>query len=153
MYRRIIWLASRSGVGIKCNHVFLLVAILYENVKKYRKDTVSMIIRSSQATKNSIEEGTISDYPMPNEDIGISYQTCQGRVPTKGNVCNSVCHEIYFIISGSATFFLGNTIEEVKERDIVVVEPNTLHHIETENLQFITITRPNWYDGQYKIVE
>lgn len=113
-----------------------------------------MLIKSSDSTKISIPEGTIWDYPMPNEDVGISYQTLNGRVPTKGRGVNTVCQEIYFVISGTATIYLGDKHYSVGSNDIVVIEPNIASHLEGANdLKIITITRPNWYEKQYKIVE
>ncbi len=112
-----------------------------------------MIIRASDTTKIPIPEGIIWDYPMPHEDIGISCQKLHGRGPTKGKYLNKVCHEIYFIISGSAKIFLNGTSYDVGARDVIIVNPNTPHHIETSNLTYITITRPNWYEEQYQLLE
>ena len=109
-----------------------------------------MIIHSTETTKISIAGGEIWDYPLPTEDIGISYQTITGRGPQKGKYLNTVCHEIYFIISGSAVFHIKDKMHTVKENDIVIVEPNSPHFIEAKNLRYITITRPNWYEEQYK---
>ena len=112
-----------------------------------------MIIRASNTTKIPSTEGTIWDYPMPNEDIGISYQELNGRGPAKGKYLNKVYHEIYFIISGSAKIFIKGKAYDVGARDIIMVEPNTPHHIETTNLKYITITRPNWYEAQYEVID
>lgn len=112
-----------------------------------------MIITFSNTTEIQTTEGTIWDYPMPNKEIGISYQTLSGRGPAKGRYCNTVCNEIYFIIKGSATFYIAESTHEVREKDVVIVEPNTSHHFETEHLEYITITRPDWYEEQYKAVE
>lgn len=112
-----------------------------------------MIIRSSDATKIPFPEGTIWDYPMPNEDIGISYQELHGRGPAKGKYLNKVCHEIYFIISGSASVYMNSSNSEVTTNDVIIVEPNTPHYIKAKNLKYITITRPNWYEKQYEVVD
>lgn len=90
---------------------------------------------------------------MPSEDIGISFQTLDGRGPRKGRYLNTVCHEIYFIIKGSALFYIKDEKHEVKERDVIIIEPNTAHHIEARNLEYITITQPNWYKEQYQEVD
>lgn len=109
-----------------------------------------MVVRFSDTEKISVAEGTIWDYPLPTEDIGIAYQKLHGRGPQQGLYLNKVCHEIYFIISGSATFYIKNEKYEVKARDAVIVEPNTKHYFEADNLEYITITRPNWYEEQYE---
>lgn len=113
-----------------------------------------MHIKSTKAKKIIVDEGVIFDYPMPNEELGISYQILHGRCPVKGRYLNTKVHEIYFIISGSATFFLGSKKFTIGKNDIIIVKPNTPHHLENvKNLKFITITRPNWYPEQYKLIE
>ena len=111
-----------------------------------------MLIKARDAEKILVPEAAIWDYKFPTEDIGVSYQTLNGRGPKQGRYLNTVCHEIYFIVNGSATFYVKDQVYTVGERDIVVVEPGTPHYIETSNLTFITITRPNWYEAQYKEV-
>lgn len=112
-----------------------------------------MIIKFSDSSKISITEGTIWDYPLPKEDIGISYQEVKGRCPKKGKYLNTVCNEIYFILSGTATFHLRNEDTHMETKDVIIVESNTPHWFETEGLTYITITRPNWFEEQYKTVE
>lgn len=75
------------------------------------------------------------------------------RGPKSGRYLNKECHEIYFIIEGSAKFFVKDEECEVEEKDIMVVKPNTAHYIETTNLRYITITRPDWYEEQYEQVD
>lgn len=99
----------------------------------------------------STEEGDIWDYPISKE-IGVSYQELRMRGPKSGRYLNKVCHEVYFVIKGSAKFVVGDEEYEVGEKDVVVVEPNTAHHIETTDLTYITITRPDWYEEQYEQV-
>jgi mannose-6-phosphate isomerase-like protein (cupin superfamily) len=95
----------------------------------------------------------IWDYPMPNKEIGISYQKLNGRGPKKGRYLNKVCHEIYFIISGTAKFYINDQAHQVEAKDSIVVEPNVAHYIKTSKLEYLTITRPDWYDEQYKQVD
>ncbi len=111
-----------------------------------------MHIKSSDTTKITSENATIWDYPI-NPEIGIAYQNLTGRGPLEGKYLNEVCHEIYFIISGTATFHLPHESYEVSAKDVIIIEPNTPHSIEADNLIYITITRPDWYEAQYKQVE
>jgi mannose-6-phosphate isomerase-like protein (cupin superfamily) len=114
-----------------------------------------MHIPFSSTSKISTVEGTIWDYEI-NKEVGVSYQHLAMRGPKSGRYLNRECHEIYFIIEGSAKFFVDGTeyeVEEVEAKDIVVVEPNTPHYIETNNLTYITITRPDWYEEQYEQVD
>lgn len=109
-----------------------------------------MVIKFSKTTKFPLTGGGIWDYPMPDNTLGISFQTLEGRGPEKNQYLNKVCHEIYFIIKGTATFVLDGKRSNVKAHDVVIVEPNTPHYIETKHLEYITITRPDWYEEQYE---
>ncbi len=111
-----------------------------------------MVVYAKDTTKISTIGGEIFDYPMPNEEIGISYQTLHGRGPIKNNYLNTVCHEIYVIISGTAVFTIKGKAFSVEPKDMVIIEPNTPHFIQANHLVYFTITRPNWYESQYKEV-
>lgn len=111
-----------------------------------------MHIPFSRTSKITTTEGTIWDYAI-NKDVGVSYQELTMRGPQVGRYLNRECHEIYFIIEGQATFVVGDHTYRVAERDVVVVEPNTPHHIETTQLRYLTITRPDWYEAQYELVD
>lgn len=111
-----------------------------------------MHIPFSRAKKIETQEGNIWDYEI-NKEIGVSYQTLHMRGPQSGRYVNTVCHEVYFIIKGEAVFVVGEYKYSVSENDVIVVEPNTPHHIETEDLTYVTITRPDWFEGQAKLVE
>lgn len=111
-----------------------------------------MIIKFSQTTKFPLTGGGIWDYPMPDKTLGISFQTLEGRGPEKNQYLNNVCHEIYFIIKGHGTFVINGKKHDVKEKDVIVIEPNIPHYIETQHLEYITITRPDWYEEQYEEV-
>jgi mannose-6-phosphate isomerase-like protein (cupin superfamily) len=110
-----------------------------------------MFIPFNDTTKIDTEEGTIWDY-LINSEVGLSYQQLNMRGPRSGRYLNKKCHEIYFVISGVATFFVGDDEYSVGAKDIVVVEPGTPHHIETRKLTYVTITRPDWYEEQYEQV-
>lgn len=110
-----------------------------------------MHIPFSKTKKISTKEGSIWDY-LVNDEVGIAYQQLTMRGPKSGRYLNKVCHEIYFIIEGTATFYVGKEIYQVKQKDVVVVLPNTPHYIETSDLKYITITRPDWYEDQYEQV-
>ena len=110
-----------------------------------------MIIKFSETTKTTAE-GDIWDYPI-NKDVGLSYQILNSRGPKSGKYLNKVCQEIYFIIKGTAVFYINDNRYEVKEKDVVIVEPNTPFHIETNRLEYIIVTRPDWYEEQYQEID
>jgi mannose-6-phosphate isomerase-like protein (cupin superfamily) len=112
-----------------------------------------MVIKSANTSKIPIPGGTIWNYPLPSEDIGISYQELNGPGPLRGWYLNTVCHEIYFVISGTAVFFIKDKKYDVEQNDVIIVEPNSKHKIDAKNLKYITITKPDWYEGQYQEIE
>ena len=111
-----------------------------------------MHIPFSSTFKIDTNEGTIWDYEI-NKDVGLSYQKLHMRGPKTGAYLNKVCHEVYFIIDGSATFGVGDKTYKVNAKDVVVVEPGVPHYIETTGLTYITITRPDWYEEQAQLVD
>ena len=110
-----------------------------------------MLIKFSKTEKFDRKEGTIWDYPI-SQDIGIAYQVLKSRGPKDGKYLNKECSEIYFVIEGEAKFVLNNIEYKVQKNDVVVVPENTPHFIDTKFLKYITITRPDWYEGQYETV-
>lgn len=111
-----------------------------------------MHIPFNATTKIDTTESTIWDY-LINKDVGVSYQEARMRIPQAGRFLNKESSEIYFIIAGSATFFVGDMEYQVHEKDVVIVEPNIACHIQTTGLRYITITRPDWDEGQYQHVD
>jgi mannose-6-phosphate isomerase-like protein (cupin superfamily) len=97
-------------------------------------------------------EGTIWKYFL-NKEVGVSYQVLKMRSPQAGQHLNKETNEIYFIIKGTAKFVLGNEEYDVNEKDVVVVEANIPHYIETNDLTYVTITRPDWQVEQYEHVD
>ena len=110
-----------------------------------------MHIPSSTSKELTTREGTIWKY-LVNKEVGISYQTLTTSSPESGRHLNREVHEIYFIIQGTAKVTVGDDEYEVRERDIVVVEPMAAHSIKTEGLTFMTFTRPDWFFDQYEHV-
>ncbi len=109
-----------------------------------------MFIKKNQATTESFAKGIVQDYPMPNDDLGISYQEQSGRVPVKGWGINDVCHEIYYVISGTAEVYIDNEHKTIQEGDIVILLPGQKSYLIANQLKLLTITQPNWYAGQYR---
>jgi mannose-6-phosphate isomerase-like protein (cupin superfamily) len=111
-----------------------------------------MHIPANTAREIPTPDGTIWKYSV-NDAVGISYQALTADTPATGRHLNREVHEIYFIIEGNATFTVGDEEHEVRERDIVVVEPLAAHSIKTTGLTYMTITRPDWHYEQYELID
>ncbi len=48
---------------------------------------------------------------------------------------------------GDALLCIGDQAYKVKGKDLVIVEPKVKHHIETQGLEYVAITRPDWDAG------
>jgi|SRR3990167_5923800 len=111
------------------------------------------IKKSERKLEKIAKEGSVWDYPVPSEEIGIAVQKLNGAVPDKGWYKNIVCYEICYIISGRAMFFVGDEKYNVVAGDIVIIKPKVKSRIKAQNLKMITVTRPNWYEVQCKLVK
>lgn len=109
-----------------------------------------MVIKKSQAVKEQLTYGSLLDYPMPNNKIGISYQEHAGRAPKEGWGMNRECYELYFIISGTTEIYIDDTKEVAEAGDVVVIYPGQKSYMVSKQVVFITITTPNWTLDQYQ---
>ena len=82
----------------------------------------------------------------------ISYQGYDGIAPDTGWWVNAACWEAYFVIDGTATIYIDDQIHKVEKSDVVIMLPGQKTRMEAKNLKIITITKPNWYESQAKIV-
>ena len=112
-----------------------------------------MVIKKHQTTLESFAKGKISDYPMGDAPIGISFQEHDGRVPEKGWGINSICFEAYYVIAGSAQVFIDDENYTVEEGDVVILKPGNKSYLVAHHLKLLTITMPNWYQDQYQEVD
>lgn len=113
-----------------------------------------MVIRKNQTTKIAATPGNIIwDYPMPSEDHGVSYQELDGPIPETGWYRNTVCHELFYIIEGTATMFIDDKKYEAGPGDVVILTPNQKHKGVYHQTKMITVTSPNWYEKQCERVE
>jgi len=113
-----------------------------------------VLIRHSETTPIQANSGSnIWDYELPGKETGLSYQKLNGRLPEKGWYKNTVCREFFFVINGKGTIHIENESHKIGKGDVVVLEPTQKHYGEYDNVTLITITIPDWYEGQCEIVE
>lgn len=112
-----------------------------------------MIVRREDTEEEEISgPGKVLDYNI-SEDVGISVQELEGRVPEEGYYVNSECHEVCYVKAGEAKVIIGEEEFHVKEGDIYVIEPGQKSCVKAEGLEILVITRPDWYKEQCEIVE
>ncbi|MCK5176215.1 MAG: hypothetical protein KAQ92_00690 [Candidatus Aenigmarchaeota archaeon] len=87
-----------------------------------------MIIKKADSKIEKISsKGNVWDYPMPTKQVDIALQELEGRVPDRDVI------KIQYAMSS--------------------VKANKKSYIETKNLKMITVTKPNWYESQYKLIK
>lgn len=112
-----------------------------------------MVIKPDPKAFSTATGGHGWDYVLPSEDVGISYQEYDGVAPDHGWWVNDVCWEAYFIIEGTATVYINERTYTVGPRDLVIMLPGEKVRMMAKRLKLITITKPNWYQSQARIVE
>lgn len=112
-----------------------------------------MVIKPNSQKIKSSAGGFIQDYVLPTEEVGISYQEYDGVAPDKGSWMNKVCWEAYYIIEGSAIIYTDGKQYDVEKGDVFIMLPGQKIRMNAYHLKIITITKPNWYPSQAKIVE
>ena len=111
-----------------------------------------MVIKPDPKKIQASAHGFIQDYVLPTEDVGISYQQYDGRAPDKGYWVNTVCWEAYYVIDGSATIYGDDKAYSVEKGDVFIMLPGQKIRMIAKKLKIITITKPNWFASQAKIV-
>src|SRR5688572_15365236 len=112
-----------------------------------------MFIKRVQSTKEVTgKNGTVFDYPVPNERYGFSAQELDGRFPESGVYRNTVCFEMMYIIEGTGKVVVNGEEHQVEAGDLIVLEPGDKHFGEYKNVKLVTFTSPNWSEEQCEII-
>lgn len=112
-----------------------------------------MVIKKSQTKPFPLDNQSQGlDYPMPDENLGVSYQELNGRQPETGSFRNTVCRELFYIIEGTAEVTIDGKTETVAAGDLIIIEPGQKHAGVYTKVKLITITTPNWYEKQGEMI-
>ena len=101
--------------------------------------------------KNS-EVCTAIEYPLGDKDINGAVIRLNGRYPDKGRVVNLKCKELAYVIRGSGRVVVENESVELKEGDLVLIEPEERYFWEGNLVMFMPCT-PAWCPEQHREVE
>lgn len=105
------------------------------------------------ATTLALREGwTVWDYAMTNKHVGVSFQEISGRVPDSGSGKNTVCWEAYVVVSGTVIVYVNGEAFELLKGDVIEVLPGATSYLVADHAEIITITNPDWYEGQFESV-
>ena len=110
------------------------------------------ILRKEQTKQIQNSEGCIAvEYPLGDKDINGALIKLNGREPDKGRVVNLECKELAYIIKGYGRVVIEDNIIELKEGDLVLIEPGEKFYWEG-NMEIFMPCSPAWHSGQYKNV-
>jgi len=92
------------------------------------------------------------EYPLGDKDINGAVIKLMGRYPDKGRVVNLKCKELAYVIKGSGKVVVEDKEIELKEGDMVLIEPGEKYFWEDKMIIFMPCT-PAWHLEQYRKVE
>lgn len=111
------------------------------------------VIKTKQAEKNKIGKKCVAiEYPMEDKDINGSVINLHGRYPDQGRAVNQECKEIAYILEGSGRLIIEGETVDLKEGDMVLIEPKEKYFWKGEMKMFVPCA-PAWYPEQHEIVE
>jgi mannose-6-phosphate isomerase-like protein (cupin superfamily) len=111
-----------------------------------------MIVSKKERKEIKSGKSKVYDYPI-SDDVGVSIQELNGRVPEKGFYKNKISKEICYVLSGSAKVFINNKESKVEKEYIFVINPNEKHCIEAKNMKIIVFSIPDWKEEQCEIID
>lgn len=92
------------------------------------------------------------EYPLGDKDINGAVIKLKGRYPDKGRVMNLKCKELSYVMRGSGKVVIEDKEIELKEGDMVLIEPGEKYFWEGKMEMFV-LCAPAWYPEQHKEVE
>lgn len=110
------------------------------------------IIKKQDATVYSKPEiGFLShEYPTGTIDIDCAIVRISGVYPGNNQfVCNTLCTEVLYVLSGIAHFEIYNNNKklDVCDGDVIVINPNERYRI-SGNAKFCIVCNPAWSPEQ-----
>jgi mannose-6-phosphate isomerase-like protein (cupin superfamily) len=94
----------------------------------------------------------VIEYPLGFNDINGAVGILSGRYPSKGYATNSKCKELVYVIAGSGILVVNGETLDLKEGDLVCVEPGEKYYFDAHMTIFMPCV-PAWNENQYKISE
>jgi mannose-6-phosphate isomerase-like protein (cupin superfamily) len=113
-----------------------------------------MLIKKSQRKRKQLaREAFVYEYCGADQELGMAVSELNGRVPDVGTMKNKICHEAYYVMSGSAQVFIGNEVVDIGEGDVLQIQPGQEYYIEASNLRLIAPTAPAFYPEQWENIK
>src|SRR3989338_9518981 len=111
------------------------------------------IIHKNQTKKFKNSENCIAiEYPLGDKDINGAIVELTGRYPNKGRIVKLKCKELAYVIKGSGKIVVENEEINLKEGDLILIEPREKYFWDGNLTMFIS-SIPAWYLNQHKEVE
>ncbi|MFH1831850.1 MAG: phosphotransferase, partial [bacterium] len=109
-------------------------------------------ILPSQFTKIEGDTCTVWEYDE-NKVAGFSCSIVNGRYPEVGQVMNTACDLIYFVLSGTGAITYAGQKIELKKGESFFIGKNKEYFIAGQDLFFAMVELPKWTLEQYKKID
>ncbi len=87
--------------------------------------------------------GTIAEL-YASDNVSFTIATITGKSTPH---MHKIMEEIYFILHGEGTIFIGDESSPIKEGDLIPIPKNIFHHVQTkegESIEVIVVTHPRF---------
>lgn len=110
------------------------------------------ITRKEETKKIKNSEACIAiEYSMDDKDINGAVIELNGRYPDEGRTMNKKCKEMAYVIKGFGRVFVEDQEIQLKEGDLILIEPGEKFFWEGVMTLFMPCT-PAWSPDQHKQV-
>ncbi len=113
-----------------------------------------MLIKQSHSIKHKNSDAcTIWEYPYDVEDSSFAIGEIHGRYPEPGlsiTAVNEESTEMMYILSGTLTLHINDSIVVAEEGDFLRIEKDTPYFLEGDHAKFCIFNTPCWTMEQHK---
>lgn len=93
---------------------------------------------------------TVHKYSVPSSLLGLISAEIDGRYPEQGKVCNEICDETYFVLSGSGVIHHETGDYTLSEGDVFFFAKGKWWWVEATKLKLVVCTAPPWTSEQHR---
>jgi mannose-6-phosphate isomerase-like protein (cupin superfamily) len=91
-------------------------------------------------------------FSFGDSELDIALVTVDGRYPQTGQVTNDVCREIAYVVSGSGSVGVDDTVHKLAAGDAVMLMPGERFWWEGRMLKMLMPCAPAFYPEQHREV-
>jgi mannose-6-phosphate isomerase-like protein (cupin superfamily) len=110
-----------------------------------------MLIKNEEAIDDfKSDKIKIRKYQFPSTTLGLAVANINARYPDDGKVCNEICDETWFVVSGQGTLYHQEGVFNIRQNDAFYLPKGKWYWVETEGLRIVVSTSPPWMPDQQR---